>query len=124
MNKEDNYKVRAQFLAGKQTDFIHSVLLVSGFSIESLAKFLEISSRTLRDWRREKFTMTDQAVKKLCEAFHMVTPEYQALDPYWYTAKGGMLGSQIVHKKYGPLIGSDAIRRQKWQEWWELSCRQ
>lgn len=61
-----------------------------------------VSPRTLRDWRRCRYTIPVETMGKLAQAANLPLPEIlQNLDDYWYTAKGGKISGQKVFKRYG-----------------------
>lgn len=61
---------RLKFPVGKQKEFLVEILTKNCCSCDQLALILGVSGRTVRDWRREKFTISERAVKKLCEIYN------------------------------------------------------
>ena len=109
--------MRVYFLRGKQKKFINKLL--SKISVKEAAKLCNLSERTIRDWRREKFLMDLDALRKLCKKTGIKFPSNTKLrDNYWYVAKGASKGGKAVWKKYG-RIGDPEYRKKKWYEWWE-----
>ena len=112
---------RVVFPIGKQRKFLERIL--REFSVQETAKECRVSMRTIRDWRREKFTVDLSAVRRMCKKARIPFPRYTSLrDRYWYTANGASAGGIAVFKKYGQ-IGDPKYRKKKWQEWWEKTGR-
>ena len=109
---------RVVFLKGKQRNFINKIL--SKISIKKAAGFCNLSERTIRDWRRERFLMDYNALKILCNKTHFLFPRNIKLkDRYWYAEKGASKGGRALFKKHGKILGDPEHRRKKWREWWE-----
>jgi len=53
---------RAHFIRGGQTMFFENILKTSGFSMETLAQLCNVSVRTIRDWKLEKYRAEYDAV--------------------------------------------------------------
>lgn len=110
---------RARFPAGKQTEFINAVILKIG-SVAATAKLLNVSERTVRDWRHEKFTMLYKLITELSQTYGILFPKGVRVErKFWYAAKGARQGGLASYKKQGGVIGDPAVRVQKWREWWE-----
>jgi hypothetical protein len=56
--------MRILFPKGEQRKFIDRI--ISKVSVGEAAKLCNLSERTIRDWRREKFLMDQNLVYKLC----------------------------------------------------------
>lgn len=75
----------------------------TGLSSEVLARICGVSSRTFRDWMREKFTISESALLKLRERFSLSLPENIKIVPdFWYVAKGARKGALRRMEIYGP----------------------
>lgn len=113
---------RVQFPKGEQRGYLEKIL--ARISLEEAAFACKVSSRTIRDWHREKFLMNSQALKILCKKTNLPFPEGIKLkDLYWYTSKGANQGWKTVKKKYGRIPVDEKYRRKKWFEWWEREGR-
>jgi len=109
---------RVFFPKGKQRKFINRI--IAKFSIREIAKTCEISERTIRDWRREKFSINYGVLKKMCKKTKIVFPSNVHLkNRYWYVSNGSSAGGKAVFKKYGRIGGNQEYRKKKWYEWWE-----
>lgn len=109
---------RIRFLAGKQTEFINNVILKTG-GIPAMAAVLKVSARTIRDWRREKFTMSYETLKAISRLYKIPIPKnIQHEKKFWYVTKGARQGGLASYKKQGGVIGNPVVRAQNWREWW------
>ena len=115
---------RVKFPKGKQRAFLTKAKNRLGLNNKNLAELLKINIRTLTDWKREKFSMSLEAVKLLFKKTQIKTPrKIKILDPFWYTKRGSSAGGIAVYKKYGYVGGDPEIRKRKWCEWWEKEGR-
>lgn len=112
-------KSRIRLPCGEQRKFIDSAIARSG-NAAAIATLLEISSRTVRDWRREKFLMSYEALQTISARYGIPMPKNITIeDEFWYTTKGAHEGGVASYKKQGGIIGDPKVRKQKWLEWWE-----
>lgn len=94
---------RIVFPQGEQNKFINKILVESKSSIQQLAKICNVSERTIRDWKREKFTLSEIALLKIQKKFHVAIPKgIKRLGNYWYIEKGAKLGGLKHLELYGP----------------------
>ena len=108
---------RVIFPSGEQREFLLNVNGILNLSCIELAKLLKISSRTLIDWKREKFSMTLKAVKILARKTNRKMPEHiEIKNSFWHVNKAAKLGGIAVYKKYGKIGDDPEIRKQKWYE--------
>lgn len=103
----------------QQKKFMEEIL--SKISINEAANFCNLSERTIRDWRREKFLMDKDAMLKLCRKTNIPKPtKFKEKDDFWYTIKGaklgGIMGSTACIRKYGCVGGPN--RKKAWYKWW------
>jgi len=120
MAESINYK-RVFFPIGEQNKFIKTIL--SRITVKETAKLCNLSERTIRDWRREKFSMELKALRKLCLKTNIPIPSNIELkNRYWYVHLGASTGGKIVWAKYG-RIGDPEKRKKKWYEWWKTKGR-
>lgn len=95
---------RTKFSKGEQSKWIKELIRISNVGIDDLAKICGISSRTIRDWRREKFTASEDALLKLSKVFNMPLPSnIKVIPDFWYVAKGARKGALRRMELYGPL---------------------
>ncbi len=113
---------RVLFPKGKQKKFIDKIL--SKITIKDVAKMCNLSERTIRDWRREKFLMDSRALFRLCKKTGIPVPSKIKLkNRYWYVYSGSSAGGLAVFKKYGKIGGDPKYRKEKWYQWWEKKGR-
>ncbi len=113
---------RAFLPKGKQNKLINKIL--SKITVKDAAKLCNLSERTIRDWRREKFSMNIGALRNLCKKTNIPIPSNIKLkDRYWYVYSGSSAGALAVLKKYGRIGGNPEYRKRKWYEWWEKEGR-
>lgn len=113
-------KNRIVFKKGKQRRFLEGVHC--HLSIDEMARTCACSPRTIRDWRREKFLMDENAAKLLSEKAGVPFPQSdirELRDAYWYTTKGATQGGYAVLRKYGRIGGDPEYRKARWRAWWE-----
>jgi hypothetical protein len=92
---------RAFFENGQQQNFLQSVH-TAGYSWDSIASICGVCTRTVRDWRREKFKMSYEAAVKLSEISGVAMPIPVEVRPeYWSTVKAGRAGAITRGKIYG-----------------------
>ena len=114
--------MRAFLPKGQQRKFIEQILLK--IPIKKAAKLCNLSERTIRDWRREIFTMNYDAIQKLCKKTNIFLPKnLKTRNRYWYTLIGASSGGIAVWKKYGRIGGDPEHRKKKWYEWWKREGR-
>lgn len=116
-----SYPKRVIFLEGEQKKFLESAFEKLNFDTAELAIKLGVHPRSVRDWRREKYSIPLSAMDKVCKMGGFVRPvAIRIEDPFWYVDKGAKLGGIAVYKKYGRVGAVDEkYRKKKWFEWWQ-----
>lgn len=110
--------MRAFLPKKQQRKFIEQIL--SKISIKEAAKLCNLSERTIRDWRRELFSMDLKVIHKLCRKTDIPIPKnLKTKNRYWYVRIGASKGGITVWKRYGRIGGDPEYRKKKWHEWWE-----
>lgn len=94
---------RIKFKKGAQARFLLSLGRQSGLTWSELAKRIRIHSRSLQDWRREKYTISEKAFKKLLALGEgkIAIPAYEVLPDFWSVEKAAHRGGLVVAEKYG-----------------------
>ena len=111
------YSKRVIFPSGKQRVFLEQVS--KRFSLKKLASLSGVSVRSLTDWKREKFSISLFALRKICRELNISLPrDIRIESSFWYTQIGSHKGGVAVYKKYGSVGGDVEYRKQKWREWW------
>ena len=74
-------------------------------SIDEVSNIIGVSSRTLRDWRRGKFTMPLQLFNEIAElaAIEPQSLKAEELNEWWNNSEAGKMGAEIRMEKLGPL---------------------
>lgn len=108
---------RLKFKRGDLNRFIQSVEIKLDISVKEMAKRLNVSARTLRDWKREKFNPNDEAIKKLSGWSLISIPKHIILNRYWYVKKGAKLGGIKAYKLYGLLGNKETRAKGGWMSW-------
>lgn len=122
MAEQSISNARAILLRGEQKKLLDKIL--KRISIQSAAQVSGLSFRTIRDWRREKFTMDLKSIRLLCRKAEIVVPVNLTIrERYWYVNNGSSAGGLAVLKKYGRIGGDPEYRKRKWYEWWEREGR-
>ena len=114
--------MRILFKKGEQKKFLDKIL--AEMSVSEAAKTCDLSERTIRDWRREKFLPNENALHKLCKKSKIYFPKnIEFKNDYWYVSHSSSLGGRATYKKYGRIGGDPKYRKKKWREWWKNKGR-
>lgn len=82
-----------------------------GLRWPEIAKICGVSCRTLRDWRRAKYTIPTETLERLSSQYGIEKTEIiKYLENFWYTSKGGKVSGPQNFKKYGN-IGTPESRK-------------
>jgi hypothetical protein len=94
---------RAKFKKGLQHKLLVDFHESNRFSWIKIAKKLDISQRTLSDWKREKFNMSEVALKKLRKISQkkITVPSFKLIPDYWSIEKAAKKGGRATAEKYG-----------------------
>ncbi|MEX0930400.1 MAG: hypothetical protein WDZ79_01835 [Candidatus Paceibacterota bacterium] len=102
---------RVKFEKGKQKVFFEQVAFRSDLSWSEIASECSVCSRTVRDWRNEKYLADYSVVAKLSKKYGIPLGGHKKVDTYWYTQKGASLGGRACYDKYG-LLGTEKSRKR------------
>src|SRR3989339_597085 len=122
MQEVFNTKIQKRiiFAKGKQNEFVIHAKDVSGLSWIELAERVGIHRRTLSDWRRERYTISESGLDKICEIAKIKRPlDLTTRDAFWYTSIGGKIAGRSNFKKYGRGGGDPEKRKKAWAKWWD-----
>ncbi|MDD5696377.1 MAG: LAGLIDADG family homing endonuclease [Candidatus Pacebacteria bacterium] len=110
---------RAVFPKGAQRSFLIVAQKSSGIAWRSLASKLNISERTLTDWKKEKYSLPLKALNRISRLSGIKAPtDIKTKGPYWYAKKAGEIGGKKVFEKYGHVGGDPNKRKMAWRDWW------
>ncbi len=110
---------RLAFPRGLQKQFITRCLTKLDTPLYDIAQRLGISVRTLMDWRREKFLISQSAARLLSKKSGIPIPKNAHIKKaFWSVKKAAKKGGRAVYKKYGRVGGSETERLKSWYEWW------
>lgn len=112
--KED----RAIFPPSKQRAFLERA--GRELTVAMMARVAHCSERTVRDWRREKFSIPLTAVRMLAARARVTVPKnMRTRDKYAHIAKASRMGADATIKKYGRIPHDEKRRKERWRVWWE-----
>jgi len=108
-----NY-LRLKFPHGQQRKFLESVFEKSRLDANGIAQIINLSPRTIRDWKREEFNISETAVIRMCKLFNIIPPKnLLTLKDNWakmkleINRKGGL----ARYKKYGNLGTPEGMKK-------------
>jgi len=105
---------------GAQKSFIVSAKYILNFNLEQLAQKLNISQRTLSDWKRERFNMSAIAAQVLSKISGIAIPaDYVIVSHRDHLRNIGKTGGKNRLVLYGKVAPDEVYRAKKWREWWE-----
>lgn len=89
------------FRLGDLRKFIEGVQQKMELNSDELGKLVNLSGRTIRDWKREKFNPQEEVILKLSNISGVSVPEHKLLSKYWYVQKGASIGGKKHFELYG-----------------------
>ncbi len=94
---------RVTFPKGLQSKFINILLEENKINSSMLASICNVSERTIRNWKREKFTLSEKALFQIQKNFKISPPKgTKNVSDYWYAQKGALKGGLKRLALYGP----------------------
>lgn len=105
---------KLKFPKGEQRKFLEKIFDKSGLDIQSLAKTVNVSPRTIRDWKKEKYNISKDATDKFCKFFNITLPyDEKRLIYNWQKIKIGISrkGAIARFNKYGNLGTPEGSRK-------------
>lgn len=100
---------RIAFKSSELRVFIKQVQGKLGLDSDELAKLIGLSGRTIRDWKREKFNPSKDAILKLSKLSQTPVPPHKILPQFWHNGIAGKLGGKKTFELYG-LLGNRESR--------------
>jgi hypothetical protein len=93
---------RVKLSKGEQREFLAKAKEVINVNWNGISQLCGVCNRTLRDWYREKYNITYEALFKLSQVSNIHIPEsIEILPEYWSTQKAGRLGAIRRYELYG-----------------------
>lgn len=118
------YPKRLKFPVGAQRLFLETIQYENGWTTDDLASRAGVHPRTLRDWKREKFSMSLEAANKLIHFSEASFPDIAVVrEPFWYVDKAARNGWRVTKNKYGRIPVNETSRKKGWRTWWEAEGR-
>ncbi len=103
---------RVVFEKGRQRSYLEAVKEALGGRVESLAIRCSVHPRTIRDWLREKYLVSHEAVTSLQKISGIPSPAVlEILPDHWSTSKAGRVGALRRLQRYGNPGTADGRRR-------------
>ena len=102
-----------------QKGYIINVENILGLNDLELAKKLEVCLRTIRDWKKEKITISQIAAEKISKLAKIPIPkDHTIIDWKTHWQKAGTIGAKVKFARYGKVCLDEEYRKEKWREWW------
>lgn len=94
---------RIKFQKGTQSLFLSNLQKYLDITWLELSKKIKIHPRSLSDWRREKFTISEKSFKKFLVLGEgkVAVPRYKVLPDFWSIEKAARKGGRARVEKYG-----------------------
>lgn len=103
---------------GAQKAFVEQCLTKA--SIGKIAHMCTCSERTIRDWRREKFSIPLTLAKRLQHELNVSFPLDSRVTTYREHLQSiAKLGGKATIEKYGQVPVNEGDRLSAWKNWWE-----
>jgi LAGLIDADG DNA endonuclease family protein len=103
---------RIVFAKGTQGQFLKEIKQIMNTGTENLALNCGVHPRTIRDWQREKYLISGEAVTSLQKISGIPCPKIlEILPDYWSTKKAGQVGARGRLTRYGNPGTAEGRRR-------------
>ncbi|KKP47195.1 MAG: hypothetical protein UR39_C0005G0008 [Candidatus Woesebacteria bacterium GW2011_GWA1_33_30] len=105
---------RIKFPKGEQRKFLESALQKSNLDSIKFSRLVNVSPRTIRDWKREKYNITENAVKILCNKHDIILPNnLEQLKINWQNLRSETcrIGAKARYKIYGNFSTPEGRRK-------------
>lgn len=116
--------MRVIFPKRQQQAFLLATKSSLDLTDKQIVDFLHVSQRTLTDWKRERFSISLVAARKLSRKAKISIPDNVVVKPaFWSVKKAAKLGAKATIKKYGKICNDEAKRKKGWENWWQTKGR-
>lgn len=103
---------RVRLPKGQQKKYLIRVAKCLNFNWARVAKISGVCERTIRDWRREKYNISHEALLRLGSASKVEIPKVVKILPeYWGAKKFSRIGGLKRYKLYGDFGTSEGRRK-------------
>lgn len=94
---------RIQFQEGEQSKLFFVTRKITKLSWNELAKKLSVHTRTLLDWRKEKYTLSQSILNDLTALTgqKLTIPKHKILPDYWHIPAAAQKGGRALANLYG-----------------------
>jgi len=93
-------------------DFFEEIQNKSGKNWDEVGKLVNLSGRTIRDWRRGKFLPDKEKLKKIATRFQLKIPKIiEEREEFWSARENARKGAISRLKKYGPPGTAEGRRK-------------
>lgn len=105
---------RLKFPQGEQRRYIEQVISENGVDAKEIASVVGVSPRTIRDWKREKYNITENAIKRINGS--LISPELLNINNLiekWKIIRTDLnrKGGIARYKKYGNFATIEGCRK-------------
>lgn len=105
---------RLKFPQGEQRKYIEQVMWKNKIGTKEIASIVGVSPRTIRDWKREIYNITEKAIKRINGS--LKSPELKNikdLTEKWQTIRSDLnrIGGIARYKKYGTFATIEGCRK-------------
>lgn len=122
MAEKHNSDLRVIFPKGAQQRFIERAQ--EKVSVSDLSRMCGYSERTIRDWRRERFSIPLSSLQKICGALQLLPgSRYTTRSFRDHLKQAAKLGGRVMFEKYGRIGNDPEQRKRRWEEWWNREGR-
>lgn len=103
---------RVVFAKGQQASYLTAVEGALGGRADTLASYCGVHPRTIRDWRREKYLISHEAITLLQKLSGIpLPPILRILPEHWSVSKAGRIGARRTMEQYGNPGTAEGRRR-------------
>jgi hypothetical protein len=104
---------------GTQKLFILKAEKILNLKDSGLASKLNVSRRTIYEWRNERITISQVAAEKISKLANLPMPKNRKIISWrLHLQKAGKIGASAKLAMYGNVGGDEKYRKEKWKDWW------
>lgn len=95
---------RVKFLEPSQSEFLKRIKINHNLGWPDIASTCKVHTRTLFDWRRNKYQMDYASFKLLRSKFRIYGPRIEIFPDDWNIKNAARLGALRRNELYGPPV--------------------